>query len=117
MGQRVITGTEAADLGLITRCVEDPMAESVKVAKEVSHVPIQRQLRKNYTRKRGSCSRGVLSRQRQSFSASFLQVGIKRNFGVKIPYSRRKDIILDQTGNASVLDRTTYASFVLQVSA
>lgn len=35
MTGRVITGRDAAELGLVTRCCEDPMEESIKVAKEI----------------------------------------------------------------------------------
>ena len=35
MTGRVITGKEAASLGLVTRSVQDPMAEAEAVAKEI----------------------------------------------------------------------------------
>ena len=35
MTGRIISGTEAEKLGLVTRCVEDPMDEAMKVAKEI----------------------------------------------------------------------------------
>lgn len=35
MTGRVISGTQAAELGLVTRCVEDPMVEAKKVAMEI----------------------------------------------------------------------------------
>ena len=36
MTGRIISGTEAAQLGLVTRCVEDPMAEAKKIANEIA---------------------------------------------------------------------------------
>jgi enoyl-CoA hydratase/carnithine racemase len=36
MTGRIISGTEAAHLGLVTRCMEDPMAEAKKVANEIA---------------------------------------------------------------------------------
>ena len=36
MTGRVLDGTEAAALGLVTRCVEDPMAEAERVALEIA---------------------------------------------------------------------------------
>ena len=35
MTGRIISGTEAERIGLVTRCVEDPMAEAMKVAMEI----------------------------------------------------------------------------------
>lgn len=35
MTGRVISGTDAANLGLVTRCVEEPVDEAIKVAKEI----------------------------------------------------------------------------------
>ena len=35
MTGRIISGTEAESLGLVTRCVDDPMEEAMKVAREV----------------------------------------------------------------------------------
>lgn len=35
MTGRVLSGKEAASLGLVTRCVDDPMAEAEKLAKEI----------------------------------------------------------------------------------
>lgn len=32
---RIITGAEAEKIGLVTRCVNDPMEEAMKVAKEI----------------------------------------------------------------------------------
>jgi enoyl-CoA hydratase/carnithine racemase len=35
MTGRIISGTEAENIGLVTRCVEDPMNEAMKVALEI----------------------------------------------------------------------------------
>ena len=35
MTGRIISGAEAERIGLVTRCVEDPMAEAMKVAMEI----------------------------------------------------------------------------------
>jgi enoyl-CoA hydratase/carnithine racemase len=35
MTGRIISGTEAERIGLVTRCVDDPMAEAMKVAMEI----------------------------------------------------------------------------------
>jgi enoyl-CoA hydratase/carnithine racemase len=35
MTGRIISGTEAENIGLVTRCVEDPMKEAMKVALEI----------------------------------------------------------------------------------
>lgn len=44
MTGRIITGLEAEKIGLVTRCVDDPMKEAIKVAKEIIercvHVPL-----------------------------------------------------------------------------
>ena len=37
MTGRIISGEEAATLGLVTRCVSDPMMEAIKVAKEIKN--------------------------------------------------------------------------------
>ncbi len=36
MTGRIITGLEAERIGLITRCLDDPMEEALKVAKEIA---------------------------------------------------------------------------------
>jgi enoyl-CoA hydratase/carnithine racemase len=35
MTGRIISGKQAEQLGLVTRCVDDPMDEAMKVAKEI----------------------------------------------------------------------------------
>ena len=35
MTGRIISGTEAERIGLVTRCVDDPLKEAMKVAKEI----------------------------------------------------------------------------------
>jgi enoyl-CoA hydratase/carnithine racemase len=35
MTGRIISGEDGQKLGLVTRCVEDPMEEALKVAKEI----------------------------------------------------------------------------------
>lgn len=36
MTGRIISGVEAEKIGLVTRCVEDPMDEAMKVANEIA---------------------------------------------------------------------------------
>mmetsp|Transcript_6078 Transcript_6078/g.13239 ORF Transcript_6078/g.13239 Transcript_6078/m.13239 type:complete len:338 (-) Transcript_6078:137-1150(-) len=100
MTGRVITGTEAADLGLITRCVEDPMAESVKVAKEIASrspdsVAAAKELyQETWVAPEEFCLKAETVVQRQLLASWNQMAASGRNFGVKMPYSRRKDIEL-----------------------
>ncbi len=37
MTGKIVSGEEASSLGLVTRCVSDPMEEALKVAKEIKN--------------------------------------------------------------------------------
>ena len=101
MTGRVITGAEAAELGLVTRCVEDPMEESIRLAREVvgrspdSVAAAKRLYQETWVAPEEHCLREETIVQRQLL-ASYNQLAASgRNFGVKIPYADRKDDIMD----------------------
>jgi len=101
MTGRTITGEEAAELGLVTRCVEDPMEESIKVAKEIvarspdSVAATKRLYQETWVAPEEHCLKEETIIQRQLL-ASYNQLAASgRNFGVKIPYADRKDDIMD----------------------
>ena len=101
MTGRVITGEEAAELGLVTRCVEDPMEESIRLAREVvarspdSVAAAKRLYQETWVAPEEHCLGEETIVQRQLL-ASYNQLAASgRNFGVKIPYADRKDDIMD----------------------
>ena len=102
MTGRIITGEEAAELGLITRCVADPMEESVKVAEEIvarspdSVAATKRLYQETWVAPPAVCLKEETLIQRQLL-ASYNQLAASgRNFGIKIPYAKRKDSIMDR---------------------
>ena len=102
MTGRIITGEEAAELGLVTRCVADPMEESIKVAEEIvarspdSVAATKRLYQETWVAPEVTCLKEETIIQRQLL-ASYNQLAASgRNFGIKIPYVKRKDDIMNR---------------------
>jgi len=96
MTGRVINGVQAAEIGLVTRCVEDPMAEAERVAKEIiqrspdSVAASKNLFQSTWVASEEYCLRVETDLQR-TLLASWNQIAASgRTFGLKIPYFRRK---------------------------
>jgi enoyl-CoA hydratase/carnithine racemase len=89
MTGKVITGTEAAELGLVTRCVEDPMEEAILVAKQIckcspdSVAATKRLFQDTWVSPEQKCLNLESTLQRQLLASA-------RNIGWNIPYVRRR---------------------------
>ena len=96
MTGRVISGEEAAQLGLVTRCTEDPLAEAEKLALEiVSRSPDSVALTKKlyhetWVAPEEHCLK-VETELQKRLLPSWNQIAASgRNFGWKLPYLNRK---------------------------
>lgn len=96
MTGRVIVGEEGARIGLVTRCVEDPMAEAEKLASEIADrspdsVALSKKLyQETWVAPEEYCLKAETEFQKQLL-ASWNQVAASgRNFGWKLPYFDRK---------------------------
>lgn len=95
MTGRVISGTDAAELGLATRCVDDPMKESLQVAREmVERSPDSIAATKVLLQTAWQASEkdALLLEtdiQRKLVGSSNQMIAVGRNIGVKVPYTRR----------------------------
>eukprot|EP00549_Striatella_unipunctata_P024620 CAMPEP_0118701574 /NCGR_PEP_ID=MMETSP0800-20121206/17335_1 /TAXON_ID=210618 ORGANISM="Striatella unipunctata, Strain CCMP2910" /NCGR_SAMPLE_ID=MMETSP0800 /ASSEMBLY_ACC=CAM_ASM_000638 /LENGTH=127 /DNA_ID=CAMNT_0006602527 /DNA_START=109 /DNA_END=492 /DNA_ORIENTATION=+ len=97
MTGRTISGKEAAELGLVTRCVDDPLEEAKRVTKEI----IQRSpdsvaaAKDLYQRTWVATEKDCLSTETEmqvKLIASYNQVAASaRNFGMKLPYTKRQE--------------------------
>jgi enoyl-CoA hydratase/carnithine racemase len=101
MTGRIISGEEAAELGLVTRCVDDPMAEATKVAGEIvarspdSVAAAKRLYQETWVAPEEDCLREETALQRQLLASYNQLAAAGRNFGVKLPYANRRDGIGD----------------------
>jgi hypothetical protein len=96
MTGKVITGTEAAELGLVTRCVEDPMEEAILVAKQIckcspdSVAATKRLFQDTWVSPEQKCLNLESTLQRQLLASWNQGAASARNFGWNIPYVRRR---------------------------
>mmetsp|Transcript_23922 Transcript_23922/g.35361 ORF Transcript_23922/g.35361 Transcript_23922/m.35361 type:complete len:137 (-) Transcript_23922:157-567(-) len=97
MTGRVLDGKEAEALGLVTRCVADPLEEAEKVAKEIlskspDAVAKAKQLyQSTWVASETECLKQETSMQRQLLLSWNQIVASSRNFGVHLPYFQRQD--------------------------
>jgi enoyl-CoA hydratase/carnithine racemase len=95
MTGRIISGLQAAELGLVTRCVEDPHHEAMKLAKEVirrspDSVGLSKQLYQQTWVAPEEYSLRMETELQLKLLKTWNQVAASgRNFGLKIPYFRR----------------------------
>jgi len=95
---RVISGTEAAALHLVTRCVENPLEEAEKVAAEIVNgnpdavAAAKKMYQKNWI---DATEKEALNREmelQKTLLGSWNQMAAAvDNFGVKVPYLSRKE--------------------------
>jgi enoyl-CoA hydratase/carnithine racemase len=97
MTGRVVNGEEAASLGLVTRCVTDPLAEAEKLANEIverspDSVALTKQMyQQTWVAPEEYCLTVETDLQKKLL-ASWNQIAASgRAFGVNIPYFQRKD--------------------------
>ena len=114
MTGRVITGEEAAELGLVTRCVEDPKEESIRLAREVvarspdSVAAAKRLYQETWVAPEEHCLREETIVQRQLLASYNQLAASSRNFGVKMPYGSRKNDIMDGKRPGSIENSETH---------
>ena len=97
MTGRVISGKEAADLGLVTRCEHDPKAAALSVAKEIvlkspDSVALAKQLyQQTWIGASEEYSLQLETELQRKLLKTWNQLAASgRNFGFKLPYFRRK---------------------------
>lgn len=97
MTGRIVSGLEAEKLGLVTRCADDPLEEAMKVAEEIierspDSVGAAKELfQSTWTADEGTCLKKETDLQTKLI-ATWNQVSASgRQFGVKLPYFRRRD--------------------------
>jgi len=97
MTGRVLNGQEAAQLGLITRCVPEPLVEADRVAREIiskspDAVAKAKQLyQSTWVSPEKECLEEETSLQQQLLFSWNQIVASGRNFGIPLPYMKRKD--------------------------
>ncbi len=98
MTGRVILGEEAARVGLVTRCVSDPLEEAMKVAKEIcARSPDSVAATKQLFQRTRVCSEGEALKEETDIQVKLIAsinqlVASSRNFTpFKVPYMNRKD--------------------------
>jgi len=98
MTGRIFSGQEAAALHLVTRCVDDPLAEAEKVAKEIAErnpdaVAASKKLfQNNWITKSEEEALKYEEELQRTLLGSWNQIATAvDNFGVKLPYINRKD--------------------------
>jgi enoyl-CoA hydratase/carnithine racemase len=97
MTARIISGEEAAQIGLVTKCVEDPMAHAEQVAKEIAQkspdavASAKRLYQETWTAPEAECLE-VETKLQRKLIASWNQIAASgRAFGWSVPYGKRKD--------------------------
>lgn len=98
MTGRIVDGNEAAALGLVTRCCEDPMAEAERLVSEIlvkspDSIAKSKQLFQNtWVAPEEYCLKVETDLQRQLLVSWNQLAASGRNFGFKLPYFQRKDV-------------------------
>jgi enoyl-CoA hydratase/carnithine racemase len=97
MTGRIISGEEAASLGLVTKCCEDPLQHAQAVAKEIVQrspdavASAKRLYQKTWVAPESECLE-VETKLQKKLMVSWNQMAASgRAFGWKVPYFQRKD--------------------------
>jgi enoyl-CoA hydratase/carnithine racemase len=100
MTGRVFSGTEAVAYGLVTRCVDDPQAEALQLAQEIiqrspDSVSLTKELyQKTWVAASEEYSLKLETELQLKLLKTWNQLAASgRNFGLKVPYFRRKPSI------------------------
>ena len=97
MTGRIISGEEAASLGLVTKCCEDPLQHAEQVAKELLQrspdalASSKRMYHTTWTAPAEECLRVETDLQRRLLVSWNQLAASGRAFGWKVPYFNRKD--------------------------
>ncbi|KAL7529605.1 hypothetical protein ACHAWF_003045 [Thalassiosira exigua] len=97
MTGRIISGLEAEKIGLVTRCVENPMDEAMKVAAEIverspdSVAATKELFQTTWVEDDETCLRKETDLQMKLIATWNQMAASGRNFGVKLPYFRRRE--------------------------
>jgi enoyl-CoA hydratase/carnithine racemase len=97
MTGRIVMGVEAASLGLVTRCCEQPMEEAEKLVAEIltkspDAIAKAKQLfQTTWVTPEEDCLKIETDLQRELLPTWNQLVASGRNFGLKLPYSSRKE--------------------------
>ncbi|KAL9187076.1 hypothetical protein ACHAXT_010796 [Thalassiosira profunda] len=97
MTGRIVSGLEAERVGLVTRCVDDPMEEARKVAKEIAErspdsVALTKELfQTTWVADEESCLKTETELQMRLIGTWNQIAASGRSFGVKLPYFRKKE--------------------------
>jgi enoyl-CoA hydratase/carnithine racemase len=97
MTGRIISGTEAAELGLVTRCVDDPLKEAeiladLVVQRSPDSVAMTKELyQKTWVAPEEYCLRLETELQKKLLTRWNQLAASGRNFGWKLPYFQRRD--------------------------
>jgi len=96
MTGRIVDGLEAEKIGLVTRCVDDPMEEAMKIAKEIierspdSVAATKALFQSTWVADEETCLKKETDLQKKLI-ATWNQVAASgRQFGVNLPYFRRR---------------------------
>ena len=100
MTGRVISGEEAATLGLVTRCITDPMEESLRVAREIRErspdavASAKRMFQETWTESdEEKCLRRETELQLPLLASWNQMAAAGRGvLGVRVPYGKRRDV-------------------------
>mmetsp|Transcript_34647 Transcript_34647/g.62385 ORF Transcript_34647/g.62385 Transcript_34647/m.62385 type:complete len:377 (+) Transcript_34647:100-1230(+) len=97
MTGRIVSGLEAEKIGLVTRCVDDPFKEAMKVAKEIierspdSVAATKELFQSTWVADEETCLNKETDLQ-MKLIATWNQIAASgRQFGVNLPYFRRRD--------------------------
>lgn len=97
MTGRIVSGLEAEKIGLVTRCVEDPLKEAMDVAKEIverspdSVATTKELFQSTWVADEATCLKQETDLQMKLIGTYNQMAAAGRQFGVSLPYFRRKD--------------------------
>ena len=94
MTGRIISGTEASTIGLVTRCADDPMDEAIRVANEIidrspdSVAAAKKLFQETWMADEKACLKIETALQLQLMGSWNQLSASLRNFGLKLPYRK-----------------------------
>ena len=98
MTGRIVNGLEACEIGLVTRCVKDPHKESLELARTIikrspDSVALAKQLfQETWTATVDEESLRLETEFQRELLKTWNQLAASgRNFGLRVPYVKRKD--------------------------
>lgn len=98
MTGKIINGDEAARLGLVTRCMEDPMDEALKLAKEIVEKSpdavssVKRLFQDTWVASEAHCLMMEAELQKPLLASWNQMAASGRSFGANLPYKKRAEM-------------------------